>query len=140
MQQAIPYKAWSLPLSNNHATGVTPKSTTELSVGALRDAVSENAVIVLARRGCCMSHVVKRLLNGHGVNPMMFEFEEIDESEILKELELIMTENDGKDKRRVQFPAVFIGGRMFGGLDQVMASHITGELIPLLKQAGALWL
>ncbi|XP_071717334.1 monothiol glutaredoxin-S5-like [Rutidosis leptorrhynchoides] len=140
MQQAIPYKSWSLPLSNNHATGVTPKLTTESAVGALKDAVSENAVIVLAPRGCCMSHVVKRLLNGHGVNPMMFEFDEINESEILKQIESIMTEIDGTDKRRVQFPAVFIGGRMLGGLDQVMESHITGDLIPLLKQAGALWL
>ncbi|KAK1415431.1 hypothetical protein QVD17_31212 [Tagetes erecta] len=105
--------------------------------GAVRDAVSENAVMVLARRGCCMSHVVKRLLHGHGVNPSVFEFEEEEEKDVVKEVEMIV---DGKDKRKVQFPAVFIGGRMFGGLDQVMATHISGELIPVLKQAGALWL
>lgn len=138
MQQAIPYKAWTLPM-NHHVTN--PKPPSELSAkDTVRTAVSENSVIVLARRGCCMCHVVKRLLNGHGVNPSVFEFEEEEENDVVKELETIVVENDRKDKRRVQFPAVFIGGKMFGGLDQVMATHITGELIPVLKQAGALWL
>ncbi|KAI3736066.1 hypothetical protein L6452_15598 [Arctium lappa] len=143
MQQAIPYKAWTtLPVNHHHAGDRKPMSQFDGSAkGAVRDAVSENAVIVVARRGCCMSHVVKRLLNGHGVNPSVFEFEEEEEEDVVKELEMIEAENDGGDgKRRVQFPAVFIGGRMFGGLDRVMATHITGELIPVLKQAGALWL
>jgi hypothetical protein len=29
---------------------------------------------------------------------------------------------------------------LFGGLERVMATHITGELVPILKDAGALWL
>jgi glutaredoxin 3 len=40
----------------------------------------------------------------------------------------------------VQFPVVFVGGKLFGGLERVMATHITGELVPILKDAGALWL
>lgn len=82
-----------------------------------------------------MTHVVKRLLNGHGVNPGVFEFEEDEEKDVVKELKMIDARNDG-----LKFPAVFIGGRMFGGLDEVMATHINGELVPVLKQAGALWL
>ncbi|KAL4573177.1 hypothetical protein LXL04_019974 [Taraxacum kok-saghyz] len=141
MQQAIPYKPWTLhsglsqPLNHNRTT-----QNKGSAKGAVREAVSENAVIVLTRRGCCMSHVVKRLLNGHGVNPSVFEFEEAEENDVVKELEMMEAENDGDDVQRLQFPAVFIGGRMFGGLDRVMATHITGELIPVLKQAGALWL
>ncbi|KAL7586192.1 glutaredoxin-C9 [Lactuca sativa] len=141
MQQAIPYKPWTIhsalsqPLNHHQTTQFHGSAK-----GAVRDAVSENAVIVLARRGCCMSHVVKRLLNGHGVNPSVFEFDEGEENDVVKELEMIEAENDGKDSRSLQFPAVFIGGRIFGGLDRVMATHITGELIPVLKQAGALWL
>ncbi len=99
--------------------------------------VSENAVIVFARRGCCMSHVVKRLLLGLGVNPAVYEVDEKDEVGVVKELEMI---SNGKDGNKVQFPAVFIGGRLFGGLDRVMATHISGELVPILKEAGALWL
>ncbi|KAI3826497.1 hypothetical protein L1987_00545 [Smallanthus sonchifolius] len=136
MQQAIPYKAWTLPI-NHHAGDLKPVARFAGSAkGAVRDAVSENAVIVLARHGCCMSHVVKRLLNGHGVNPSVFEFEEEEENDVVKELAMIGAGNE----RQMQFPAVYIGGRMFGGLDEVMATHISGELIPVLKQAGALWL
>ncbi|RYR43446.1 hypothetical protein Ahy_A08g039860 isoform D [Arachis hypogaea] len=99
--------------------------------------VSENAVIVFGRRGCCMSHVVKRLLLGLGVNPAVYEVEEKDEEGVARELEAI---GGGGDNNKVQFPAVFIGGKLFGGLDRIMATHISGELVPILKQAGALWL
>lgn len=95
--------------------------------------VSESAAIVFGRTGCCMSHVVKRLLLGLGANPGVYEVDEEHESAVLKELE-------GIANLDLQLPAVFIGGRFFGGLDRVMATHISGDLIPILKQAGALWL
>ncbi|CAN1123572.1 GRXC9 [Linum perenne] len=76
-----------------------------------------------------MTHVVKRLLLCIGVNPPVFEVDDENETRVLKEL-----------AAAVQLPAVFIGGKLFGGLDKVMSSHITGELVPVLKQAGALWL
>lgn len=101
------------------------------------DMVSENAVIVIARRGCCMSHVVKLLLLGLGVNPAVYEVDEKDEDGVVKQLELI---SHGKNHGLVQFPAVFIGGSLFGGLERIMATHISGELVPILKEAGALWL
>jgi glutaredoxin 3 len=37
-------------------------------------------------------------------------------------------------------PAVFIGGKLVGPTDQVMALHLRGKLVPLLREAGALWL
>ncbi|OMP07438.1 Glutaredoxin [Corchorus olitorius] len=101
--------------------------------------VSENAVIVFARKGCCMSHVVRRLLLALGVNPAVYEIEEADEVGVLNELEMICKSDVGNDTK-LQLPAVFIGGKLFGGLDRVMATHISGELVPLLKDAGALWL
>ena len=85
-----------------------------------------------------MTHVVKRLLLGLGVNPAVCEVKEDDEIGVIDDLEMV---GAGDTKQgSVQFPAVFIGGRLFGGLDTVMATHITGELVPILKQAGALWL
>ncbi|MCO5599701.1 hypothetical protein L7F22_053806 [Adiantum nelumboides] len=37
--------------------------------------------------------------------------------------------------------AIFIDGKLVSGLDRVMAMHISGgNLIPLLKEADALWL
>lgn len=37
-------------------------------------------------------------------------------------------------------PAVFVGGKFLGGIETVMGCHINGSLVPLLKNAGALWL
>ncbi|KAL1825516.1 hypothetical protein ACET3Z_012294 [Daucus carota] len=34
----------------------------------------------------------------------------------------------------------FCGCKLVGAMDRVMASHISGNLVPLLKQAGASWL
>nr|TKW25883.1 hypothetical protein SEVIR_3G148800v2 [Setaria viridis] len=94
----------------------------------VRRAVAESPVLVVGRRGCCLSHVVKRLLQGLGVNPAVHE--------VAGEAELagIVAAGD------VALPAVFVGGRLLGGLDRLMAVHISGELVPILKEAGALWL
>lgn len=162
MQQAIPYKSWP-PLHQTTPLSRLPSIMTESSVnnsnkgavltrrnvvdvnGAVKGLVTENAVMVFVRRGCCMGHVVKHLLLGHGVNPAVYEVDETDEVLLVKELETIGAGDAGRasppeSRRPVQFPAVFIGGKFFGGLDRVMAAHISGELVPLLKEAGALWL
>lgn len=111
----------------------------ELAAGvreSTRRAVAESAVVVFGKRGCCMSHVVNRLLQGHGANPAVREFGDEEEAAVVGELERI----SGGGRGVVQFPAVFVGGKLFGGLDRVMTAHITGELVPALKDAGALWL
>ncbi|KAL5202733.1 hypothetical protein ABZP36_013685 [Zizania latifolia] len=93
----------------------------------VRRAVAECPVLVVGRSGCCLSHVVKRLLQGLGVNLAVHEVAgEADLSRVV----------DGD----VALPAVFVGGRLLGGLDRLMAVHISGELVPILKEAGALWL
>ncbi|KAF8111724.1 hypothetical protein N665_0073s0080 [Sinapis alba] len=99
--------------------------------------VMENAVVVFARRGCCMGHVAKRLLLTHGVNPLVVE---IDEEEN-KDDNIIISELMGKTViNKENLPVMFIGGKLFGGLENLMAAHINGDLLPTLRQAGALWL
>ncbi|XVF25737.1 hypothetical protein REPUB_Repub13aG0239500 [Reevesia pubescens] len=146
MQEAIPYKSYTVttaagsrsPLRNffdcANNGGELVANGTESSVKKL---VVENAVIVFGRRGCCMCHVVKRLLLGLGVNPAVCEVEEGKEEAALNELSRINGEKVGGG---IQFPAVFVGGKLFGGLDRVMSTHISGELVAILKDAGALWL
>ncbi|XAR59191.1 Thioredoxin-disulfide reductase [Bertholletia excelsa] len=145
MQQAIQYKAWFFRSSEGgNSSGSTPEPADDEaataaaagpSVGKL---VAENAVIVFGRRGCCMCHVVKRLLLGLGVNPPVVEVEEQQEAAVIAELSGIA--GGGEGGIVVQFPAVFVGGKLFGGLERVMSTHISGELIPILKEARALWL
>ncbi|KAK7412394.1 hypothetical protein VNO78_03851 [Psophocarpus tetragonolobus] len=115
MHQAIPHRTCATPDPGNVAT-----------------VVSENAVVIIGRRGCCMSHVVKRLLQGLGVNPPVYEVVDEDhEAAVALHLSL---------QPPPQFPALFLAGKWFGGLERVMATHISGELVPILKDAGALWL
>lgn len=131
MQQAIPYRTW-LPAASRELSSAAVDGGGSNNVVRM---VTENAVIVIGRRGCCMCHVVKRLLQGLGVNPPVHEVAEEDEVAVAEELSRKM--GGGGE---VQFPAVFVGGKLFGGLEKVMATHISGELIPILKDAGALWL
>lgn len=95
---------------------------------------SESAVVIFSVSSCCMCHAAKRLFCGMGVNPTVYELDK---------------DPRGKDIERALFrllatspvvPVVFIGGKLIGAMDRVMASHINGSLVPLLKEAGALWL
>ncbi|CAN6359149.1 unnamed protein product [Urochloa humidicola] len=145
MYQAIPYSAsrpWPprprpAPMAAAEAAAVVDAVAAERLLAAqqhqpaareeVRRAVAESPVLVVGRRGCCLSHVVKRLLQGLGVNPAVHE--------VAGEAELAgIVDGD------VALPAVFVGGRLLGGLDRLMAVHISGELVPILKEAGALWL
>ncbi|KAK6919130.1 Glutaredoxin [Dillenia turbinata] len=145
MQEALPYKTWQ-PHAINMAIGrsiayANPVMCAEEIVKGKTIAlnmVSENAIIVFGKTGCCLTHVVKRLLLTLGVNPAVCDVDKDDEESMIKELENISGSSDGQVE--VQFPVVFIGGKFFGGLDRIMATHITGELVPELKKAGALWL
>ncbi|KAL2455582.1 Glutaredoxin-C8 [Abeliophyllum distichum] len=95
---------------------------------------SDNAVVIFSISTCCMCHAIKRLFCGMGVNPTVYELDEdpISGKEIEKALILLMGVSS--------VPVVFIGGKLVGAMDSVLASHINGTLVPLLKQAGALWL
>ncbi|CAF2310093.1 hypothetical protein BRARA_J00214 [Brassica rapa] len=96
--------------------------------------VMENAVVVFARKGCCMGHVVKRLLLTHGVNPLVVEIDEEDNND------MIISDLGKTVINKENLPVMFIGGKLFGGLENLMAAHINGDLVPTLRQAGALWL
>ncbi|KAG2631672.1 glutaredoxin-C9-like [Panicum virgatum] len=100
---------------------------------------SGNAVVVFSASGCCMCHVVKRLLLGLGVGPTVYELDQLGcgaggGREIHAALAQLLPPG------QPAVPVVFVGGRLLGGVDKVMACHINGTLVPLLKQAGALWL
>lgn len=134
MQQAIPYRN-RLP-ADAVAGGPSsqPPRAASTDAKSVRQLVAENAVVVFARRGCCMCHVVKLLLHGHGAYPSIFDVDENNEADVNEGLSKII--GGGAP----QFPAVFVGGELFGGLEKIMGAHISGELVPRLRQARALWL
>ncbi|XP_024520889.1 glutaredoxin-C1 [Selaginella moellendorffii] len=131
MNEVSSQSAIVLPLMGHAAPA---ESTSASAVEVVEKLAVENAVVIFSSSGCCMSHVVKRLLCGLGVNPVVFE---LDEEKNGPEIEKALARFTGISQVS---PTVFIGGKLVGGLDQVMASHISGKLVPQLKEAGALWL
>ncbi|GAB2284165.1 Glutaredoxin-C5 [Dionaea muscipula] len=98
--------------------------------------VSETPVVIFSKRSCCMCHAMERLFCGMGVNPSVYELD----GELERVLQQVMLQRMGGGGISCALPVVFIGGKLVGAMDRVMASHINGTLVPLLKQAGALWL
>lgn len=78
-----------------------------------------------------MCHAIKSLLREFGVNPAVYEVDEIPRGrEIEQALSRLVSPT---------LPAVFIGGELVGGANEVMTCHLNRTLIPMLRRAGALW-
>lgn len=151
MMQGLQYRpgtAGSAPCKKKSAALQLNKPLQKLEspLEAVQRLASENAVLVFSMSSCCMCHVVKRLLCSLGVNPAVCELDEEDHGEKEAQGELRGHREDIEKAlvrlvgQRPPVPAVFIGGQLVGGLDRLMAAHISGELVPRLKEAGALWL
>lgn len=95
---------------------------------------SERAVVIFTLSSCCMCHTVTRLFSDLGVNALVHE---LDQDPRGKEMERALLKLLG---RGPPVPAVFIGGKLVGGTNKIMSLHLGSELVPMLKNAGALWL
>ncbi|KQK03526.2 hypothetical protein BRADI_2g08400v3 [Brachypodium distachyon] len=131
------------PMQQQPKAAAPQLTAAAMAAADVRRAVEEKPVVVVGRRGCCMAHVARRLLLGQGANPAVLEVGDdvvADPAALLVPLRPPGAAKDAAAAAATFFPAVFIGGRLVGGLDRLMAMHIAGELVPVLKQAGALWL
>ncbi|KAD3642352.1 hypothetical protein E3N88_31576 [Mikania micrantha] len=93
---------------------------------------AENAVVIFSVSSCCMCHAIKRLFCGMGVNPTVYELDQLQPDHLGKEMEKALMRLLGTTS---PVPVVFVGGKLVGAMDRVMASHINGTLVPLLKEA-----
>ncbi|KAL6597730.1 hypothetical protein ACP70R_046535 [Stipagrostis hirtigluma subsp. patula] len=94
---------------------------------------SQRAVVIFSKSSCCMCHTVTRLFSELGVNTMVVELDnEPQGNEMEKALARLLGRSPG-------VPAVFIGGRLVGSTEKVMSLHLGGSLVPMLRNAGALW-
>ncbi|TKY64922.1 Glutaredoxin-C8 protein [Spatholobus suberectus] len=99
---------------------------------------SQSAVVIFSVSSCCMCHAMKRLFCGMGVNPAVHELDQDPRGKDMERALMRLLGNGLNSTAAV--PVVFIGGKLVGSMDRVLAFHIGGTLVPLLKQAGALWL
>ncbi|KAK7332204.1 hypothetical protein VNO80_28952 [Phaseolus coccineus] len=93
---------------------------------------SERPVVIFSRTTCCMCHTIKALFNDFGVNPNVHELDEIPRGNDIEQALSRLGCNPS-------VPAVFIGGELVGGANEVMSLHLNRTLIPMLINAGALW-
>ncbi|PKA56457.1 Glutaredoxin-C6 [Apostasia shenzhenica] len=91
--------------------------------------IKESPVVIFSRRSCCMCHVMRRLLATVGVHPTVIELEEAEEEEAAA----------AAAAAEGLLPAVFIGGELVGGLEGLVALHLSERLVPRLREVGALW-
>ncbi|KAK2992023.1 hypothetical protein RJ640_014884 [Escallonia rubra] len=94
--------------------------------------VCERPVVLFSRSSCCMCHTIKSLFVDFGVNPTVYELDEISRGREVEQALLRLGCNPA-------VPAVFIGGELVGGANEIMSLHLRRALQPMLKRAGALW-
>ncbi|KAK9084137.1 hypothetical protein Scep_030608 [Stephania cephalantha] len=94
---------------------------------------SQKAVVIFSKSSCCMCHAIKSLFYDLGVNPSIHE---LDEDPKGREMEKALQRLGCNPS----VPAVFIGGRLINSANTIMSLHLSGSLIPMLKDAGAIWL
>ncbi|XP_062195284.1 monothiol glutaredoxin-S2-like [Phragmites australis] len=92
--------------------------------------VRESPVVIFARRGCYMAHVMKRLLAAVGAHATVIELDA--GAAELEELDA------GAEAGHGAVPALFVGGAPVGGLEGLMGLHLSGRLVPRLREVGAL--
>ncbi|KAL0905961.1 hypothetical protein M5K25_024414 [Dendrobium thyrsiflorum] len=81
--------------------------------------IEESPVVIFSRSSCCMCHVMKRLLAAVGVHPTVIELDEAEEPAAAPV---------------TMMPAMFIGGEPVGGIEGLMALHLSGRLVPRLRE------
>jgi len=95
--------------------------------------VSDKPVVIFSKSTCCLSHSIMTLIRSFGANPIVYELDE-------------MTNGTQIERALIQLgcqpsvPAVFIGQQFIGGSKRIMTLHLRNELVPMLMNAGAIWI
>ena len=95
--------------------------------------VAEKPVVIFSKSTCCLSHSMTSLIRSFGANPTVHELDEMANGQQIESALLQMG-------CQPSVPAVFIGQRFIGGSKKIMSLHLRNELIPLLMNAGAIWI
>ncbi|XP_021758615.1 monothiol glutaredoxin-S1-like [Chenopodium quinoa] len=94
--------------------------------------VEQKPLVIFSRSSCCISHSVIKLISGYGANATIYQLDDISNGqEIDRALQRLGL--------RPSIPAVFIGQKLVGGANEIISLQVQGRLVPMLKEAGALW-
>ncbi|MFQ6669977.1 hypothetical protein Gotur_035029 [Gossypium turneri] len=143
---------------SSSSSNTTPMSTTTTTVTAtsggssclsideeestetrIQRLISEHPVIIFSRSSCCMCHVMKKLLVTIGVHPTVIELDDREMASLPPPPPSSSPTHGGIPSMNHPSPAVFIGGTCIGGLESLVALHLSGHLVSKLVEVGALW-
>ncbi|KAI3449848.1 hypothetical protein Pfo_006513 [Paulownia fortunei] len=98
---------------------------------SVKKTIGENPVVVYSKTWCSYSSEVKSLFKRLGVEPLVFELDQLGPQgpQLQKTLETLTGQHT--------VPNVFIGGKHIGGCTDTVKLHQKGELESLLSEAGA---
>ncbi|CAI9105329.1 OLC1v1004226C1 [Oldenlandia corymbosa var. corymbosa] len=99
---------------------------------AITRLTADKPVVIFSKSSCCMSHTIKTLISSFGANPTVYELDELPNGHQLERALVAAGARSG-------LPVVYIGEELVGGANEVMSLHVKGKLVPLLKQARAIW-
>ncbi|MFS7962241.1 putative thioredoxin-disulfide reductase [Helianthus anomalus] len=91
--------------------------------------VTEWPVVIFSRSACCICHSIRTLFLELGVNPVVYELDQIVKGHEIEQSLLRRGRNP---------PAVFIGGEYVGGASKIISLHLEQSLQPMLVNVGAL--
>lgn len=95
--------------------------------------VSDKPVVIFSKSTCCLSHSIMTLIRSFGANPIVYELDEITNGTQIERALIQLRYQPG-------VPAVFIGQQFIGGSKRIMTLHLRNELVPMLMNAGAIWI
>ncbi|XP_023337993.1 glutaredoxin [Eurytemora carolleeae] len=96
--------------------------------------IKQKKVVMISKTYCPFCTKAKNALANYKINPEEYEILEIEDRNDMDEIQNYMSEITGA--RSV--PRVFIGGKFYGGGDEMMNMHRSKKLEPVLSNAGAL--
>ncbi|TKY52547.1 Monothiol glutaredoxin-S6 [Spatholobus suberectus] len=94
--------------------------------------VTDRPVVIFSKSTCCLSHSITSLIRNFGANPTVYELDEMPNGQQIERALLQMG-------CQPSVPVVFIGQQFIGGSKRVMSLHLRNELVPMLKNARAIW-
>ncbi|XP_021730980.1 monothiol glutaredoxin-S1-like [Chenopodium quinoa] len=99
---------------------------------AVNKLVEQKPLVIFTKSSCCISHSVMQLISGYGANATIYELDNMSNGqEVEKALQRLGL--------RPSVPAIFIGQKLVGGANEIISLQVQGRLVPMLKEAGALW-
>src|SRR5690606_41741745 len=95
----------------------------------LQKMISEKSVVIFSKNSCCMSHSIKTLFVDFGVNPTIYELDEINRG---KEIEQALAQRGGSPTAAVGLP----GGQLVGGAKPDTGPHLNRSRSPRRHSVG----